>query len=1173
MDGTSTADETAEASSRRMSNSMHRSFEHSDRSHQDIAHADDDDAGAFATERRDLPIEVKQHVRSSSNSSSSSRSSSARVDGISQHHDQAEAAAAAASSSTNVATDSEAAMLPARRASGGETSSHLDMAEKEVSASRRGPLVDSHYAASPSPQGSPATAAAAAETEKAAASSANPTATSQSWQAPSYWRTESDKLKRELAQSRNAWRSSPSIAATHAGPSTPTSSARPIKPLSNRRFAHDSASQPPPSAPAEPSSWCTTGKVTSPQRHGRSHPTRGQRVRWERVVIDPPPRSRRREYGDVLGDESRRRKLPGTSSLASRPAEGSDLPPVPKLKRRKVDAAHEQGQDGKEAGKPVVTSVEPLPGTPLGRPVAPSPPSVVVPTILNEAATSSQQPVADRPTNLFVMSDATLQYAEALVKTAYPSSSAPTPTHPPTHVRMAATALPVMRRAPRLKRALSLPNLRAVHVSDLSQTSTHRHILPPHLVQFISSLYNIVDDARRRSASSQRSAATITLPPLLPPITRSTLRELDMCEILKNPQLRHDLLFDANVQFRPNFDGERGKRKREACERYWFAIAREIEHSCTCTSFDSNNVMLPCQCKGKEKKSSSCPTAVAPRLPALLQELRAICLSILPPASAYTAAARETVFQATSLGSFTAARAELAHFHEMRTSLPAHHNMLSNALDPTLITQQREHGVLDAPALLQALASILASHCSPARRDLVDKMVATAGRGRIAEALRTCFEILELMKLDFANMQLRTTRAAIVENAHDFEQQWFRRSLEQGIIGLGRTTEWWHAASLASMKGATSATSVSQVFSHGFLDLVFGPPSSTLPAGTAAGALPSSASASTASSSWLNHTLAPAYPETFQFDAHRLWMLHNDVVDVVVVHMFLMLFGQLARQPTRGASAMSSDVRARINVLVQQQMGSVKSEVWALLNESSGSMTASGLSKWDKLRDPRWRQDEAKGILLHVASRAERLCEQAVRDVAGSGAAAPPATTAPPSTATMAMLESWLHKNMQLESPLMGLCVKRVRGVFAAVIASEGLPANAATTSVGSTTTQGGTSRRRRSGELSRGGDEEEEEDEGVHLERVRKAPRREEPAQLGVNAQIVVPDASASMPPSMPRPTSPSSWESQVEAAGLSAVSDEVCALLPRITQLTRLHLRTYLSLYEGLDRCALAV
>ena len=229
------------------------------------------------------------------------------------------------------------------------------------------------------------------------------------------------------------------------------------------------------------------------------------------------------------------------------PAESSDVPPVPRLKRRKVDAAHEQGQDVKEAGKPVVTSIEPLPGTPLGRPVAPSPPSVVVPTTSNEAATTSQQQVADRPTNLFVMSDATLQYAEALVKTAHPSSFAPPPTHPPTHVRMAATALPVMRRAPRLKRALSLPNLRAVHVSDLSQTSTHRHILPPHLVQFISSLYSIVDDARRRSASSQRSAATITLPPLLPPITRSTLRELDMCEILKNPQLRHDLLFDANV--------------------------------------------------------------------------------------------------------------------------------------------------------------------------------------------------------------------------------------------------------------------------------------------------------------------------------------------------------------------------------------------------------------------------------------------------------------------------------------------------------------------------------------------------------------------------------------------------------------------------------------------------
>lgn len=49
----------------------------------------------------------------------------------------------------------------------------------------------------------------------------------------------------------------------------------------------------------------------------------------------------------------------------------------------------------------------------------------------------------------------------------------------------------------------------------------------------------------------------LSIPPLAPPITRHTLRELDVQEIFRNPQLRHDIVFDPGLMFRPNFDGER----------------------------------------------------------------------------------------------------------------------------------------------------------------------------------------------------------------------------------------------------------------------------------------------------------------------------------------------------------------------------------------------------------------------------------------------------------------------------------------------------------------------------------------------------------------------------------------------------------------------------------------
>jgi hypothetical protein len=48
-----------------------------------------------------------------------------------------------------------------------------------------------------------------------------------------------------------------------------------------------------------------------------------------------------------------------------------------------------------------------------------------------------------------------------------------------------------------------------------------------------------------------------SIPSLKPPITQDTLKELDLNQVLLCKQLRHDIVFDANLMFRPNFDGNR----------------------------------------------------------------------------------------------------------------------------------------------------------------------------------------------------------------------------------------------------------------------------------------------------------------------------------------------------------------------------------------------------------------------------------------------------------------------------------------------------------------------------------------------------------------------------------------------------------------------------------------
>lgn len=50
----------------------------------------------------------------------------------------------------------------------------------------------------------------------------------------------------------------------------------------------------------------------------------------------------------------------------------------------------------------------------------------------------------------------------------------------------------------------------------------------------------------------------------LPPVTRQSLTELDIQNIITNVKLRHDINFDRDLSFRPNFDGAKGREKIRA---------------------------------------------------------------------------------------------------------------------------------------------------------------------------------------------------------------------------------------------------------------------------------------------------------------------------------------------------------------------------------------------------------------------------------------------------------------------------------------------------------------------------------------------------------------------------------------------------------------------------------
>ena len=62
---------------------------------------------------------------------------------------------------------------------------------------------------------------------------------------------------------------------------------------------------------------------------------------------------------------------------------------------------------------------------------------------------------------------------------------------------------------------------------------------------------------------------------LLPPVTRFTLRELEMDEILSNMQLRHDIVFDPDLQFKASDADD--CEAMEKSKAYWAELQQEVD--------------------------------------------------------------------------------------------------------------------------------------------------------------------------------------------------------------------------------------------------------------------------------------------------------------------------------------------------------------------------------------------------------------------------------------------------------------------------------------------------------------------------------------------------------------------------------------------------------------------
>ncbi|KAF3400039.1 Protein SOK1 [Penicillium rolfsii] len=390
-----------------------------------------------------------------------------------------------------------------------------------------------------------------------------------------------------------------------------------------------------------------------------------------------------------------------------------------------------------------------------------------------------------------------------------------------------------------------------------------------------------------------------------PPVTKRTLSELDLPCIMGNINLRMDANFDRDLHFKPDLDGEKGKRKRKEAADYWDSMAMEIAIYAYRAANPDDDI------DEKSVQDSNSKRTFEPRLPAMFETLQEVIKTLVPERD--------------------------------------HPSVMQN-LEVPLLMQQVRKGVLDMVALATWMAALLKTHCAPMRDEWADRMVEQITEGsqsqepkKIVNGLQTLFAILEAMKLDVANHQIRTFRVLLIEDTVPFLQEYFEGKLSRGGLEVEPARIWYigareRARKEDEAKGPDAAQSNDtfeplEALLRGISDLLlqFNPPEK--------------------------------YPETFLFDTDRLWQLRSTIQNLINLEIAWYIFESYVHTQKRYLSARD------------ETYSTFRSRIWSLMEEemSSDGRSACENDDPDVRGSKRWLQN-MRCIALEIARFACAAC-------------------------------------------------------------------------------------------------------------------------------------------------------------------------------------------------------
>ncbi|GME66786.1 unnamed protein product [Ambrosiozyma monospora] len=202
--------------------------------------------------------------------------------------------------------------------------------------------------------------------------------------------------------------------------------------------------------------------------------------------------------------------------------------------------------------------------------------------------------------------------------------------------------------------------------------------------------------------------------------------------------------------------------------------------------------------------------------------------------------------------------------------------IVEDIMDLKLVIQQLNTHCFDFIAFSDWIAGVFKMHCAPMRDPWVDEMNNVFHRAyevnevtkepmlnvsMIVEALRILFSILEAMKLDVANHQIRLLRPLLCSTAVTFEKEYFANAHKKNKVNFSSSSIWFQRNSMTM-----GCTNVKEVLNYAVLNLL-------------------------SCSSMCNE-----FPNTLSFDHTRLILLRADIRQLICIKICTILYKNLVHQ-------------------------------------------------------------------------------------------------------------------------------------------------------------------------------------------------------------------------------------------------------------------------------------